>query len=116
MNATATQTTPAAFRRASRVAEAVALEAGELVNSITDGHAVTSQDVRELTSQISKVNNKRRSTVDASTARFFYAAAFAFGRAADALILGNTELAAERLDLGANELDQVPAHIRGLFA
>lgn len=115
MNTTATATIPAKFRKAVTAADQIALRAGELHNSITDGEQVTVLDIRELGTMIVKINSKRKSTVDASTAAFFFDAAGHFGRAADAIYAGDTDQAAEELDLGANEMDKVAAHVAGLF-
>lgn len=107
--------TPAKFRKAAAVANEVALRAGELHNSITDGHEVTALQIRELGFELATVNNKRKSSVDASTAAFFFDAAAAFGTAGLAVHQGNLDLAAEKLDEGAARLEGVEEHVAGLF-
>ena len=108
-------TAPIAFRKAAATAAEVALRAGELHNSITDGQDVSEAQLRELGVELAKHNNKRKSTVDASTAAFFFDAAGAFGAASFALYKGDRELAAAKLDEGATALESVEAHVAGLF-
>lgn len=113
--APAARPVPAKFRRAVKVSEELSLRAGELVNSITDGHEVTTEDILALNAEIVKVNNKRRSTVDASTGLYFFKAAGAFLKARDAVMDGDLETASAYLDEGAVEMELVPEHVDYLF-
>ena len=108
-------TIPAKFRKAVRIASETSLRAGELHNSITDGEQVTVPDIRELGTMIVAANSKRKSLVDASTAAFFFDAAGHFGKAADAVLAGDQDAAAEQLDLGAAELEKIEEHVEDLF-
>lgn len=112
---TATATIPAKFRKAIRVSQEISLRAGELINSITDGETITQADIRELSIVLITVNTKRKSIVDESTARFFFDAAHHIGQAVWALHAEDLAKVAEELDLAANEMDAVEAHVTGLF-
>ena len=111
---TATQI-PAPFRKAIRVADEIALRAGELHNSLTDEQRVTVLDLRELTTLICTVNNKRKSIVDASTGALFFKAAHHIGRAIDASFIEDTVAMAEHLDRAADAMDEVRPHVEMIF-
>ena len=111
---TATQI-PAPFRKAARVADEIALRAGELHNSLTDEQMVSREDLRELTDLICTVNTKRKSIVDASTGALFFKAAHHIGKAVDASFDEDTETMAEHLDLAADAMDEVRPHVEELF-
>ena len=108
-------TTPAAFRKATAVANEIALRAGEFVNSITDGQELTASDFREIMSALGSVNTKRRTKLDESTRRFFFDAFGAFHAAELAYAAGDLGTAADKLDEGANRLEGVEEHVAGLF-
>ena len=115
MNARTATQIPAPFRKAARVADEIALRAGELHNSLTDGQRVTVLDLRELSALIVTVNTKRKSIVDASTGALFFKAAHHIGKAVDASFDEDTETMAEHLELAADAMDEVKPHVEELF-
>ena len=108
-------TTPAAFRKAVAVANETALRAGELTNSITDGHALTSADFNEILDALGSVNTKRRTQLDESTRRFFFDAFGAFHAAELAYTAGDLATAADKLDECVTRLVGVEGHGAGVF-
>lgn len=109
------RTAPAPYRKAIRVADEIALRAGELHNSLTDGQRVTVLDLRELSALIVTVNSKHKSIVDASTGALFFKAAHHVGKAVDASFIEDTVAMAEHLDRAADAMDEVEPNVEELF-